>query len=243
MMSDIVDVNTLFGPLPVASTDLTVESLLELMQRYQIGRACAVSTLGILLDPFVGNQASREVSGEHPMLCPVATLNPKMYFGDEGELSRLVEEGYCMARFFPDWQGWPIDFAPFRAVARSLARAGLPLMIDVRTPGQITTLEQALVDHSGPVIVAGVDTELLSEALWMLRAHDNWHLETSRLLAPGNLKIAVHALGAHRLLFGTAAPSRPVASALHTLRFAGLPDDMVAQILGGNARRLLRLGA
>jgi hypothetical protein len=242
-MSDIVDVNTLFGPLPVVSTDLTVESLLELMERHQVGRACTLSTLGILLDPAVGNSITLAASGEQPLLCPVATLNPKMYFGDEGELVRLASEGYCLVRFFPDWQGWPIDFAPFRALAQGLDKAELPVMIDVRAPGDITALERSLGEYRGAVILAGVDADLLSEALWMLRAHENWLLETSRLLAPGNLKIAVHALGPHRLLFGTAAPSRPVASALHTLRHAGLPEEMAAQILAGNARRLLRLDA
>src|SRR5579859_7995127 len=134
-MSEIVDVNTLFGPLPAVSTDLTVESLLELMQRHKVAKACALSTLGILLDPGVGNPITRAVSVEHPALCPVATLNPKMYFGDEGELARLASEGYCLVRFFPGWQGWPIDFAPFRALAQGLANAALPLMIDVQSPG------------------------------------------------------------------------------------------------------------
>ena len=36
-MDEIVDVNTLFGPLPQASNDLTVESLLALMQHNGVG--------------------------------------------------------------------------------------------------------------------------------------------------------------------------------------------------------------
>src|SRR5579862_8272478 len=143
-MSDIVDVNTLFGPLPVVSTDLTVESLLELMARHQVGQACALSTLGILLDPAIGNQATHAASVAHPALRPVATLNPKMYFGDEGELTRLAGEGYCLVRFFPQWQGWPIDFAPFRALAGGLAAVDLPIMIDVKYPGEITALGRSL---------------------------------------------------------------------------------------------------
>src|SRR5437660_10889801 len=116
MMDDIVDVNTLFGPLPVASTDLTVDTLVTLMSKHQVGAACTLSTLGLLLDPTVGNAATRAACTEHDELLPVATMNPTMYFGDTAALLRLQTEGFCMLRFFPGEQGWPIDFAPFREI-------------------------------------------------------------------------------------------------------------------------------
>ncbi len=80
-MDEIIDVNTLFGPLPVASTDLSVDALITLMKRHRVESACTLSTLGLLLDPTVGNSATRAACGEHAELIPTATLNPTSYFG------------------------------------------------------------------------------------------------------------------------------------------------------------------
>src|SRR5258708_27397112 len=100
-MDDIIDINTLFGPLPVASSDLSVDTLLQLMQKHKVGTACILSTLGLLLDPTVGNAATRAACGEHPELLPIATLNPTMYFGDSEPILRLKADKFCMVRFFP----------------------------------------------------------------------------------------------------------------------------------------------
>src|SRR5438105_5908305 len=106
-MDEIVDVNTLFGPLPVASADLSVDALTSLMQPHHIGTAFTLSTLGLLLDPTVGNAATRAACSEHSELLPVATLNPTMYFGDTASVLRLASDGFRLVRFFPAAQGWP----------------------------------------------------------------------------------------------------------------------------------------
>lgn len=240
-MDDIVDVNTLFGPLPQASNDLTVESLLELMQHNGVGRACTLSTLGLLLDPTVGNAVTRATCTENTSLLPVATLNPMMYFGDKEPLARLKADGFCLVRFFPKHQGWPIEYAPFRSLLSHLRDTDLPVIIGVSAPGDITVLYRMLEGFTAPVILAGVHTTLLSESLIGLREHANWHLELSGLLAPGTIKAVVDGVGAERLLFGTNAPSFPIASALDTLHFAGLTDTQRSQVLGANARRILSL--
>jgi predicted TIM-barrel fold metal-dependent hydrolase len=241
-MDDIIDINTLFGPMPVTSADLPVETLLELMQKHSIGSACVLSTLGILLDPGVGNSVTRATCAENDNLRPVATLNPMAYFGDAEPFLRLPQEGFCLLRFFPATQGWPVDFAPFRALLRRLDETRLPSMIEIGAPGQITTLARELEEHTLPVILEGVASETLAEAVAVLRHRNNWYLETSRLLAPGNIKMVVDTVGPERLLFGSRAPSYPVAGVLKTLQYAGLQSDVLQIILHANARRILHLG-
>ena len=238
-MPDIIDVNTLFGPLPIASSDLAVETLLELMQKHEVSAAYTLSTLGLLLDPTVGNASTRAACGEHPELRPVATLNPTMHFGDSSALLRLPSEGFAFIRFFPQRQGWPVDFAPFRAMIHCLDEAALPLMIDVCQSGEITRLSDVLENYPGAVLLSGVDTHLLAESIAVMRHRANWYIETSHLLAPGCLKLTADTIGAERLLFGTGAPSQPVASALETLRYSGLSTSAQNAILAGNARRVL----
>jgi uncharacterized protein len=237
---DIVDVNTLFGPLPIASTDLSVDTLLGLIQKHQVGAACTLSTLGLMLDPAVGNAATLAACKEHPELLPVATLHPAMYFGDEGPITRLKTEGFRFVRFFPATQGWPVDFAPFAALVQSLRNTGLPLMVEAERPGDATALQRILGDYPSAVILVGADMTTLAEVVAGMRRYANWHIEISRLLGPGCLKAVADAVGADRLLFGTSAAYRPIAGALQVVRYSGLNEAQIQQTLGGNARRLLQ---
>ena len=241
-MDDIIDINTLFGPMPLTSVDLPVDALVELMQKHSVGTACTLSTLGLLLDSGVGNSVTKATCAEHPHLRPVATLNPTAFFGDADPLLRLLEDGFCMVRYFPATQGWPINFAPFRALLRRLDETRLASMIEIAAPGEITALSAELEGHPLPVILEGVDARSLAEAIAVLRHHNNWYLETSRLLAPGNIKLVVDTLGSERLLFGSRAPSHPLASGLKTLEYAGLNSEALNAITHANARRVLHLG-
>src|SRR4051812_5508087 len=111
-MEDIVDRNTLFGPLPAASADLAVEALLELMETQQVRAACTPSTPGIWLAPSLGNGATRAAWSEKHQLIPVATLNPAMFMGDAPALAQFVSDGFRLLPFSPAFQRWHVDFAP-----------------------------------------------------------------------------------------------------------------------------------
>ena len=65
-----------------------------------------------------------------------------MYFGDRAPLDRAEADGFRLIRFFPAQQGWPIDYAPFRALLNDLHEADLPVMVE-RSPrqGDITALD------------------------------------------------------------------------------------------------------
>lgn len=237
-MDEIVDVNTLFGPLPAASVDLAIETLLALMAQRGIGAACTLSTLGLLLDPTVGNAATRAACAEDPQLIPVATLNPTMFFGDADPLLRLSSEGFKIVRFFPQEQNWPLHYQPFHALLESLQQTQLPVMVNVSRSGDITTL-QNFVGFYPTIILAGVNADLLPEAIAVLRRQSDWMLETSHLFAIGSMKLVVDTVGAERLLFGSGAPAQSLAAALNTLNYAGLSEATRHKILSANARRVL----
>ncbi len=234
----IIDVNTLFGPLPAASVDLTVEVLLELMSNGGVESACTLSTLGLLLDSNVGNSATRAACSEYPQLIPTATLNPTAFFGDAAPVQRLQEEGFRLVRFFPALQEWPVTYQPFGAMLELLADYNLPVMVNVIHPGQITALESFIGSYP-TVIFSGVDAVLLPEAIAVLRKKSNWMLETSRLIAIGSIKQVVESVGPERLLFGTGAPAQSLSAALRALEHAGIPDADRRLILSENAGRIL----
>ncbi|CEK14555.1 amidohydrolase family protein [Chthonomonas calidirosea] len=240
-MPDITDVNTIVGPLPSAGADLSVEHLLELMAKHEIGRAFVCSTVGIRLSHQIGNAITRATCLDTPALLPAASLNPTHYFGDEHELHQLKEDGFRLIRFFPFSQGWPVNLASFRALLRALRPLALPLMFQIRRMGDCTLLQSLLNDYPATIILSDVDSSTVAEAIAVLKEQPNWYLETSHLLAPGAVRLVANHVGAERVLFGTAAPQRPIASVLRTLEFAELSTQELELILHRNAERIFSL--
>ncbi len=240
-MDQLVDVNTLFGPLPGASTDLSMDELPKLMARHSISVCCAMSTVGMLLDHSKGNAATIAACRDYPGLAPVATVNPIRYFGGDGPVEQFIEEGFKLMRFFPEAQGWPLRFAPFDSLLHSLSARHLPLMVDVHTPGMITEISEMMRGVDCRVILAGVSDRQAAEAIAVLRAHRGFYVETSGLAAAGAIKLLVAGAGADRVLFGSAAPAQPLGSAVAAVRHSGLSEADQALVLGDNARAILNL--
>ncbi len=240
-MDDIVDVNTLFGPLPAAASDLSVDDLAALMREHAVSTCCTLSTVGLLLDHNAGNAATRAACSESPSLVPVATVNPQAFFGGDGPHNRFRADGFKMARFFPHAQGWEPSYAPFIALARALQGEQLPIMMSIDLPGTASRLIRALGSHPSPVILAGVDERTLAEALVLMEEHPSVYLETSSLLAAGALAHVVRIVGAERVMFGSGAPARPMAAGISVLRHAGLSDAESSRVLAGTAREVLAI--
>ncbi len=242
-MPDILDVNTLFGSLPMLNADLTLDGLRAMLHKHGIQSALTLSTVGILLDPEVGNAITRATCADQPDLLPVATLHPERYFGDDTPVLRLADDGFRMVRFFPDLQGWPIAFAPFQAQLAALARAArpLPIMVDVLHAGQITQLAEVAKGYPGTVVLGRVELNLLAEALLVLRQNPRWYIEISRLLACGALAQVARTAGVDRILFGSSAPLRSMGGIMNMLRVSGLSGAEQEQVLMHNAGKALLL--
>ena len=239
LVAEIIDINTLFGPLPPAASDLSVDDLTALMARHSIKVSCTLSTIGALLDHNAGNSATKAACSESPSLAPVATVNPKAFFGGEGAHTRFKADGFKLVRFFPAMQGWDPGSDAFAGLLTELAAQGLPIMIDTNDSGCATRAVSAAAGYGAAVILASIDEQTVSEAVSLARRNDNVYIETSNLLASGAISHAVDVIGPERLMFGSGAPSRPTASGLAALKFSGLSEGDMERVLGGNAKRVL----
>ena len=237
----IIDVNTMFGPLPAAAADLSVDELTLLMQQNGIASCCTASTVGLLLDHNAGNAATKAACADQSNMLPTATVNPQTYFGGEGAHIRFREDGFKLVRFFPAQQGWEPDYAPFIQLASEVAQSKLPMMIEIDRPGVATRMIKELGKLETPLILSGIEHQTVAEAVALMRAHAYVCIETSNLLATGAIKHVVECVGFDRVIYGSGAPSRPMASALGVLRLSGLSDQQLAAALGGNASRILGL--
>ncbi len=240
---EITDVNTLFGAYPAQHPDSNPETLVAAMQAHRVDYCLTLSTHGLFYHDAAGNAETMRACRSHDHLIPVATLNPKTFWGQPGLLEGVVGEAFEMFRFFPQAQGWPPDFAPFAMVLGQLAALPrMPIMVSVRAPGDITLVARAVADYPHPVILEGVSEDTLAEAVVLLRAHDRLYLETHALAVPDALVLLRDAAGIGRVLFGSDAPGMSLGAALRYVRRSGLTEAEQNAVLGGNAQAIWQAG-
>jgi predicted TIM-barrel fold metal-dependent hydrolase len=237
----IFDACALFGPWP-GREELTLPTLLGVMGQSGIARSVAMSTTGIFYDFRAGNGATFEAARSHAsQLLPTATLDPRAYPDCLAEAEKCAAQGVRFIRFFPATQGWPLRLLPFRELLHKCDELGLTVAVEVSRPGDATELADSLAFTNAPLLLAGVSSENLGEALAILRSSPKFHLETTRLLAPGAFERIASDVpeGADRLVFASYSPLRYLSAALGPILASGLTPDQKAAVLGGNLKRLL----
>ena len=238
----IFDACTLFGPWPRHATDLSIETLLHGMVQNNIARSLVTATTGIFYDYRQGNSETlAQAKANAAQLFPVATLDPRAYPECLEEAQIRAEEGFRLFRFFPERQGWPIRFAPFRELLQKCDSLGVPVAVEVSRLGDCTELADATTFTRAPLLLAGVTPVLLAEVLAVMRSDTKFYTETTHLLAPGTFEMMrdVVPSGAERLVFASYAPLRYLSAALAPVLTSALSDDHKTAVLGGNLKRIL----
>jgi predicted TIM-barrel fold metal-dependent hydrolase len=223
----IVDANTMFGIHPAHKLDMSPERLIRDMDRHRIAGSLTLSTIGVFHDHVIGNMATLEAAKANNRLVPVATVNPKAYFGED--LSSLRSQGFRIMRLFSD-----TDSAVSKAILKQLVPLKMPIILD-----QLTHHSSLINDYPAPVVLCGITNDTLSDALAVMAELPNVMLETHSLTALGALETVVGKVGADRVIFGSGAPILSVAGALSYVLSAEISDEDKAKILGGNIRRIL----
>jgi predicted TIM-barrel fold metal-dependent hydrolase len=239
MPFEIIDANTIFGPWPSVRADMSVERLVKALQSHGVSGALAVSTLGALHSHADGNAETLRVCKEQPMLQPVATIDPRGYFGPPGMPAKLKEQGFRMFRFFPMLQEWRLDHAAFCDILDEVESLGLPIMMQARETGYPTALVKSLSGHKATFILEGISFENMAESVSVMRKHDNVMVDTRELRTPGALRFLVDQVGADRVIFGSGCLRNSMAAALGYITDSDITDEAKEKILAGNIRRLL----
>lgn len=236
------DACTLFGPWPQHAAELSVEAILQVMGQLGIARSFVTATPGIFHDYRAGNEQTLNAAQANPrQLFPVATLDPRAYPECLDEARQRAGQGFPMFRFFPDRQGWPLRFAPFRELLQVCDELGVLVAISVARSGDLTELADIVAFMQTPILLSNVSPDMLGEAIAVLRSNPKFHLETARLLSPGALEAVRDQVpeGIQRLVFASYSPLRYGSASLNPVLSSGLSDEDKALVLGGNLRRLL----
>ncbi len=239
MSFQIIDANTIFGPWPIVRADMAAERLVKALTNHGVSAALAVSTIGALHSHGDGNAETLRVCKDQPMLMPVATIDPRGYFGPPGMPAKLKEQGFRMFRFFPMLQEWRLDHMAFCDILDELEPLGLPVMMQARETGYPTALVKGLCNHKATFILEGISFENMAESVSVMRKHDNVLVDTRELRTPGALRFLVDQVGADRVVFGSGCLRNSLAAALGYITDSEINDEAKQKILSDNIKRLL----
>ena len=238
----VFDSCTVFGPWPGRSTDLSVKTLLKVMSSNNIARSLTTASSAIFYDFRQGNTETLEAAKAHPQqLYPVGTLDPRAYPACIEEAEKRAAEGFRLFRFFPSFQKWPINYAPFREVVRKCDELKIPIAVQVESAGECTELADLVAFTEAPLLLAGVRPQHLGEALAVMRTDAKFYLETTYLQGYSTFETVRDAIphGIERIVFASFSPLRYLSAALGPVVTSKISEDEKALVLGGNLKRLL----
>jgi len=170
------------------------------------------------------------------------------------EARRCVSElGFKAIRVLPWlWEAPPTD-RRFYPVYVACCELGIPFCTQIGHTGPLMPsefgrpiyLDQVAIDFPELTIVGGhIGYPWTDEAVAVATKHANVFIDTSAYTArryPAPLVDYLRSHGREKVLFGTNYPMIQPAKALEGLDALGLPDDVAALFLAGNARRVFGL--
>ena len=240
MTINIVDVNTLFGFWPKRKADISLDTLLRLMEEKGVSRAFTLSVRGIFYDFTQGNDATLGACREHPQLMPVGTLNPARWLNCLDEAVRLIELGVRLVRFFPQYQEWNISQAPFQKLLdKVLAPSGVGLMIPAEMG--ITAIGDLAKQVENPIIIEAFRYDRLAEAIVVMGEAPNIFVETHLINSPNFVEMLKSEARIERVVYGSYAPLAYMGAAIAPIEYAHVSDEEKALIFGGNIQRILEV--
>lgn len=221
--------------------------MLHAMDAAGVDRACVFNIFHP--DGTTGNDLTARFVAQHPeRFIGFAYVSPLMPERLLPELRRAFDGlGFAAIKLYPPATPWPFNKRPWEPIYRFADERSLAVIL--HTGGEVQSLPR-WVSAIAPrypraVFVLGHSGNTPAErgqAIAAAQANPNVYLETcSTFRAPGVIEQLVNEAGAGRVLFGSDQPLMDPRSQLGKIITAQISDAAKRQILGDNARRLLRL--
>lgn len=245
MAIDLFDIQVgIIGARPGERGEVTVDSLLAMMERFDIGQALVrVAPTDFETDVVFSNAKLYEACSEHPNLvpCPVVVPNTAGDFPSEAEqVDDALAHGAGAVWIRVNTDCW--------FVAEWISDRLFGVLSDRRMPtyvggGALSSKEVAdLAGRFGdlPIILAGAGYSDQRVLLPLLERFANIYLSIgSNYRVYNGVEQFVERLGAGRLLFGSGFPdSEPMASGMYLL-YADISEEQKRRIGSGNAEHLI----
>jgi predicted TIM-barrel fold metal-dependent hydrolase len=251
--TEIVDVCAWIGTWPALRLGgEDVDHVVGRLQETGVGTILMTHLEGAFAhNPHLPNIDVYQASRRHASLLPVPLLDPSLATWRE-ELAAALEWQAPGVRLLPAYGGY--DLGECDELAAAIGEAGLALFVQTRLEDPRRQHPRAVVSDVAATDVAALARRhpqvsvVIGGAAWTpilnlapeILAVDNLYADVSQADGMDSLLRMVEVGLEERLLFGTHAPFFiPLAGLARVV--IDLPEDSAAAILGGNARRLLRL--
>jgi len=238
----IIDCSTFFGFWPKKRFDLSLGRLKSLLDRNGVLKALVSSMKGVFYDFKEGNDETISAASGDDRLVPVGTIDPRRYLGCLDEVERCAELGVRIFRFFPEYQGWPVDYLPFTRIVERLADRGIPFIFPASLPlGSVSRIFDLARSTGATVVIDSVNYTTFSEMLFAMKGCERIYCVTSGFTTPDAFELFIGEVGADRLVFGSGAPIMPFSRAYLPFERANIDPDARRSISTGNIERLIGL--
>jgi hypothetical protein len=222
--------------------------ILHAMDAAGVDRACVFNIFHP--DGTTGNDLTARFVARHPeRFIGFAYVSPLMPERMLPELSRAFDVlGFAAIKLYPPSTPWSLNEAPWEPIYRFANERKLAVILHTGSESQSLPklVGQIAPRYPGANFVMGHSGNTPVErgqAIAAAQAHPNVYLETSSTFrTPGVIEQLVNEAGASRILYGSDLPLMDPRSQLGKIITAQIPDAAKRQIVGENARRLLRLG-
>ncbi|MFQ3548815.1 MAG: hypothetical protein SNJ70_03580, partial [Armatimonadota bacterium] len=209
------------------------------MEKHNISQALSLSTVGFLHNYHDGNAETLRVCEQHPNIMPVATIDPRGYFGPAGTVKSILDRGFKALRFFPEIQNWSTDHSTFQDIVDELDGVTIPVIIQANISGLLSSLVKVFKGKNVKLILDGVMFETISEAVSIMKKNDNVLLGTSNIRVPNALRFLVDQVGSHRLVYGSGTLSSSIYAAINYIQDSDISDEDKSKIFSENLKGLL----
>jgi uncharacterized protein len=244
----IVDFHTHVDDVPALGWHLPVRAVLDQLDEAGVDRAVVMTIVDApALRPDALEELAATCTSADGRLYPFARVHP-WYEQAPALLAHALDElGYRGVKLHGVSTLAHPGEEPVLRLLRIAAHRGVPVMFHsgddpFTTPWELADAARAVPDAT--VVLAHIGGYGHTEdAIAVAEALPNVYLDTSAMPYPRAIGDAVRRLGAERVLFGSDAPGCPVPVELAKVRLAGLTDGQLELVLGGNALRILEVGA
>ena len=241
----IFDANVFFGFWSQRRLQADLSSIKDVTAKHGVTRMLLCSLRGIFADFSSGNKETIEVCRKEANMIPVATLNPHRYLGASAEIDAMLASGVRAFRFFPEYQHWPYNFAPFHRILQQLNGTGSLVIIPARVGGHHNNgVITEIADLAGRYnrinfLITGIYYGNLAEAIVVGQDSANIYFETHLVNSPDGIEVCTAEIGAERLVYGSQTPFNYITSSLSMVTGATISEADQEQILSKNIMRIL----
>ena len=226
----------------------TLEKMVEVMDKFDISKACVSSLKAIQYDFMEGNEELKNQIERFPeRFIPFCVVHPRDWDYAKVELVKCIKQwGWKGLKLHPVDQYFPADCLSVKDIIDTAQELNIPVAIhssmdDFAHPKRIGNLAGMFPEvtfimvHMGKMLYW---TDALEEAI----KHDNIILDTTdAMFADGLVETCVQKIGAERMVCGTNLPISYPSPNLKRIQIADITTRQKEMIFGKNMERILKL--